>query len=209
MTLSIQTLGVLAALAFAAPQAKPAPHSPPQAPQSSNARQDSASKYLQPLPIRAAACVARSRGSVGAVRSALRDLGTAGWAMCRLRAGGGTAWSQFAQNAAQDREQFLRALPSAMSGSSGRSGSARSQARALMQRTRQDLAYLRQLGRVEGNGAISAFEARAQYRRSWLKAQSAVGRLSRLVNALPDQAALRVARRTFEEIHDTVSAANR
>ena len=129
--------------------------------------------------------------------------------MCRLRAGGGTAWSQFAQNAAQDRERFLHALPGALSGSTSRSGSARSQASALMYRTRQDMEHLRQQGRVEGNGAISAFEARARYRRHWLQAQSAVGRLSRLVNALPDQAALRVARRAFEEIHDTVSAAGR
>ena len=79
-----------------------------------------------------------------------------------------------------------------------------------MQRTRQDLEHLRQQqSRVEGNGAISAFEARAQYHRHWLRAQRAVGRLSHLVNALPDQAALRVARRGFEEIHDTVSAAQR
>ena len=198
MRLHIQTLGVLSLLAFAAPQAKPAPNALP--------HQD-ASKYLQPLPTLASAC---RTSSIRVVRSALRDLGNAGWAMCRLRAGGGTAWSEFAQSAAQDRERFLRAFPTATSGSAGRSGTARSQARALMQRTRQDLEHLRQQqSRVEGNGTISAFEARAQYRRQWLRAQSAVGRLDRLANALPDQAALRVARRSFEEIHDTVSAAQR
>jgi len=163
------------------------------------------------------ACRARTRsagssrrGVVGSVRLALRDLGSASWAMCSLRAGGGTAWSQFARDAAADREQFLSNLSATLSRSGGGSAEARRQSRVLLDRARRDLVHLQQQqSRVEGNGIISAFEARARYRRNWLQARSAIARLSRLASAMPDDAALQVARRTFQEIHDAASAENR
>lgn len=205
-------LGVLSAnvLSLGLAPASPIQAAPPETPSHS-----ASLKYL-PRPVQFA-CRVRSRrlgsargGHVSSARSALRDLGSASWAMCSLRAGGGTAWSQFAQDAAEDREPFLSTLAATLSRSSGRSAASRQQTSALLQRARQDLAHLReQQSRVEGNGIISAFEARARYRRNWLQAQSAIGRLSRLVASMPDVAALQLARRTFSEIHDTVSAENR
>lgn len=145
------------------------------------------------------------RDQIFAVRGALSDAGDASWRLCSLNAGGGPVWRQMAAEADARREEFLGTLLGIMARPTVRSAVARAQARSLLLKVQGDLKYLQSYkNKIEGDGTMSTAQARGAYEENRLQVSAAALRLSRLIAALPDQAALPLARRAYQEIHECV-----
>lgn len=139
------------------------------------------------------------------VREALGKLGNAAWNMRYVEAGGGTMWGLASVGAYAEREDYMATIISALALPERKQPLLRRRANASVRSARALLARWSRMPKLEFGGPEELANNRKLYQESLQEAREASARLQSLINALPDAAAERTAKRMADELTAALS----
>lgn len=137
---------------------------------------------------------------VDEVREALSKLGNAGWTMRYIMEGGGTMWGLASVGAYAEREDYMQEIIAAFASSERKDGRQRRRALLSVRRAQALLARHARTPKLEFASADEKSQQRKLYRETVTEARAAAAELQALINALPDAAAERTAKRMADEL---------
>jgi hypothetical protein len=139
------------------------------------------------------------------VREALSKLGNAAWNMRYVEAGGGTMWGLASVGAYAEREDYMATIIRALALPERKQPLLRRRANMSVRRARALLSRWSRMPEMEFGGPEELANNRRLYQESLQEAREASARLQSLINALPDAAAERTARRMADELTAALS----
>lgn len=140
------------------------------------------------------------RRQANEAREALRKLGNAAWNMRYVEEGGGTMWGLASVGAYAEREDYMATIISALALPDRKQPLLRRRANTSIRRARALLARWTRTPKLEFASPEELKSQRAVYRESLAEARAASAQLQSLINALPDAAAERTAKRMADEL---------
>lgn len=134
------------------------------------------------------------------VREALMKLGNAAWTMRYVAEGGGTMWGLASVGAYAERENYMATIIAAFAMPEKKQLVLRRRANASVRRAQALLARWSRTPKLEFTAPDDAANQRKVYQDSVKEAREASSQLQTLINALPDAAADRTAKRMADEL---------
>jgi hypothetical protein len=141
-----------------------------------------------------------ARRQSGEAREALTKLGNAAWTMRYIKEGGGTMWSLASVGAYAEREDYMASIIAAFAQPEKQQPVLRRRAALSLRRAQSLLARWSRTPKLEFTGKDELADQRKLYQDSVKEAREASAQLQTLIDALPDTAADRIAKRMADEL---------